>query len=120
MEEKMVDETDLFFYKAKVLRVVDGDTVDLDIDLGMKCHIHERIRFANFDAPETYGVKKDSEEYQRGQAAKLELMSILPVGSEVFVKTFKDKTGKYGRYIAQIFKDGVNIGEYMVSLGHEK
>ncbi|HEC72053.1 MAG: thermonuclease family protein [Candidatus Thorarchaeota archaeon] len=116
----MTDETDLYFYKATVRRVVDGDTVDLDVDLGMKCHVHERIRFNNFDAPETYGVKKDSEEYQRGLAAKIELQTLLPVGREVFVKTFKDKTGKYGRYIAQIFTGGINVGEFMVSSGHEK
>jgi endonuclease YncB( thermonuclease family) len=57
---------------------------------------------------------------QLGTAAKIELQNLLPVGSDVFLKTHKDKTGKYGRYIAEIFKGGINIGEFMVSLGHKK
>lgn len=116
----MIRETYLYIYKAEVLRIVDGDTVDLDVDLGMRVHIHERIRFYNFDAPETYGVKKDSEEYRLGQAAKAALMLLIPEGSEVILSTFKDKTGKYGRYIGGITKDGEDIGELMIASGHEK
>jgi len=94
----------LYCYKAKCIKVVDGDTVDLMVDLGMHVHVKERFRLAGINTPEIHGVKKESEEYARGMDAKLEVERLI-LGKEVIVKTEKDKKGKYGRYIAYIYTD---------------
>lgn len=101
------DETNLYFYKATCLRVVDGDTIDLDIDVGFHTHVHERVRLAGIDTPETYGVKKTSAEYAEGMKAKARVEELLLPGKkfEFFIETVKDKTGKYGRYLAEVWID---------------
>ena len=53
-------------YRAELDRVVDGDTLDVVIDLGFYIKIKERIRLEGIDAPEIYGVPQDSEEYPQG------------------------------------------------------
>ena len=57
-------------YRAELDRVVDGDTLDVLIDLGFYIKIKERIRLEGMDTPEIYGVPQDSEEYRRGMEAK--------------------------------------------------
>ena len=113
-------EMSLYVYKATCLRVVDGDTLDLNIDLGLDSHRHERVRLFGINTPETYGVKKDSEEYQAGMRSK-ERLTQLVTGKLLWVETEKDKTGKYGRYLATLWveTDGAltNINETLVSEG---
>jgi len=95
-----------FEYKALIRRVVDGDTIDLEFDLGFNVRVRERIRLLGVDTPETYGVKKDSEEYQAGIIAKKFVESKLtPLSPNdyVIVETARDKKGKYGRYLARIW-----------------
>jgi len=103
-----------YCYNAIINRVVDGDTVDAQIDLGFNIFIRERLRIANIDAPETYGVKKDSAEYEAGMVAKNRLVELVD-GKQVTIKT--EKKGKYGRYIAEIFVDGSSVGEVLLSEG---
>jgi len=57
-------------YRAELDRVVDGDTLDVVIDLGFYIKIKERIRLEGVNTPEIYGVPQDSEEYRRGMEAK--------------------------------------------------
>ncbi|WP_167612588.1 thermonuclease family protein [Maribellus sediminis] len=92
----------MFTYKAKVDRVVDGDTIDLVIDLGFKITTFQRIRLRGINTPETYNVKKDSEEYRKGIKAKAFVIERLKDNeNEVIVETDKD-VGKFGRYIGII------------------
>lgn len=92
----------MYQYKAKVERVVDGDTIDLIIDLGFKITTHQRIRLAEINTPEIFSVKKDSPEYEKGMAAKLFVEKRLADNNnEVIVETTK-VTGKFGRYIGTI------------------
>lgn len=92
----------MYQYKAKVDRVVDGDTMDVTIDLGFKITTHQRIRLAGINTPETYNVKSNSEEYKKGMIAKqFVIQRITDNNNEVIVETNKD-TGKYGRYIGTI------------------
>lgn len=92
----------MYQYKAKVDRIVDGDTIDITIDLGFKITTHQRIRLAGINTPETYNVKKDSEEYKKGYAAKQFVEQRISANNfEIQVETGKD-TGKYGRYIGTI------------------
>jgi len=116
-------EDKLFWYKATCTRVVDGDTADFDIDCGLHVHVHERIRIHGINAPETYGVRKDSEEYALGKKAT-EFAKNLIEGKEVWINTVKDKTGKYGRYLATVWvkeegPDGsyFDLGQALVDAG---
>jgi micrococcal nuclease len=95
----------MFEYRAKVKRVVDGDTVDFTVDLGFGVKIDIRTRLAGVDTPE-----RGHEDWAKATNKCIELLqsvgnpSTAPVkGTEVIIRTHK--TGKYGRWIAEI--DGV-------------
>lgn len=103
-----MDES-FYIYRAKVRRVVDGDTVELDIDLGFGSWLHARpIRMLGVLAPETRGPERPA-----GLLAKAELERLLPVGEEVVLRSFKDGKDKYGRYLGDIERVlpslGVNV-----------
>lgn len=109
----------MYHYKAKVENIVDGDTMDVIIDLGFKMTTFQRIRLANIDTPETYSVKKDSEEYKKGMASKEHVMKrIAENNNMVKVETDKD-TGKYGRYIGTIWlaDSEVSLNDELVAKG---
>ena len=93
-------------YKARVIKVVDGDTIDLMIDKGFSDFSKKRVRLYDIDTPEIHGVKKDSEEFKAGMVAKdfvrAKLSPLTPT-DYVVVETIKDKIGKYGRYLAKIW-----------------
>lgn len=99
----MIDS--LYHYKAIVKRVVDGDTVDLDVSLGFDIWIKdERIRLSDINAPEVRGGEKE-----QGLASKAFLQSLLPVDSEVILETNQDKQGKFGRYLGTIWCKPKNL-----------
>ena len=80
----------MYEYKCKIVKIVDGDTVDVDIDLGFGLWIHkERIRLHGIDTPESR--TRDLEEKKLGLAAKDRVKELCPVGSTVTIKTTKDK-----------------------------
>ena len=108
----------MYEYRAVVTRVVDGDTLDLDIDLGFKVHNWTRVRLANVDTPEVYGVKHSSPEYQAGLVASQKTREIAPVGSQCMVQT--EKTGKYGRWIATLTVDGqaTSLNQQLIDAGY--
>lgn len=108
---------ELYCYKATCLRVVDGDTLDLSIDLGLSTFRKERVRLLNINTSEIYGVKKDSEEYQKGMESKARVEELV-MGKDLLIKTYKDKKGKYGRYLCEVYIDDVNVGELLVKEGH--
>ncbi len=92
-----------YIYKARLLRVVDGDTVDAMIDLGFDTWVKKRIRFYGLDTWECR--TRDLEEKEKGLAAKART-------KEMLTDTTKDKsffrirsygTGKYGRVLAEVF-----------------
>jgi micrococcal nuclease len=93
----------MYNYKAKVDKIVDGDTIDVVIDLGFKISTHQRIRLEGINTPETYSVKHDSDEYKKGLAAKnFVIQRIGENNYDVIIATNRD-TGKYGRYIGTIW-----------------
>ena len=107
-------EITMYEYRAVVDRVVDGDTVDVTVDLGFTTYSKQRLRLARIDAPEVRGEEKVA-----GKAASRYLETMLREGDEVRVRTAK--TGKYGRYIAEIWTTTVepeNISDVMVKEGH--
>lgn len=112
----------MYKYKAKIDRVVDGDTMDIVIDLGFKVTTHQRIRLQGIDTPETYSVKKDSEEYKKGMKAKnFVLKRVEENNSEAIIETEKD-TGKYGRYIATVWlaDNSISLNQELIDKGYAK
>lgn len=109
---------DNYVRTAKVLRVVDGDTIDLTVDLGFDVWKKERIRLARVDAPEVRGVEREA-----GLAAKKFVVDLLEMYPVVIVKTTKAR-GKYGRYIGEIEfeeiegKRVINLSDTLLAEGH--
>ena len=80
-------ETKMYTYKAKLVRVIDGDTIDAEIDLGFNVLIRQRIRLYGIDTPEAR--TRDLVEKEKGLAAKQRLTEILP--KEFVVETVLNK-----------------------------
>jgi micrococcal nuclease len=97
----------MYEYKAKVLKVVDPDTYDLQIDLGFNIFHTHRVRMLGLDAPETKKIRgADEAEVARGKEIKA-IMKELLEGKDVEVNTVKNKQGtdsseKYGRYLVDL------------------
>ena len=90
----------MYEYRCKVTRVVDGDTVDVDIDLGFGVWMNkERVRLYGIDTPESR--TRDLEEKKYGLLAKEQIKSFMPVGSMQTLVTVKDKAGKFGRILGK-------------------
>lgn len=103
----------MYEYKATIVRVVDGDTVDIDISLGFQVSTRQRVRLNGINAPEMNTPE--------GKASKAYLSDLLSVGAVVMVDSVKPGGGdKYGRYLAFIDNGGVSINTKMVSDGFAK
>jgi len=87
-------------YRCKIVKVVDGDTADVDIDLGFGVWLKkQRIRFYGIDTPESRTSDKEEKPY--GLAAKEFVLKYLPIGSDQTLVTIKDGVGKYGRILGR-------------------
>lgn len=102
----------MYDYKAQVIKVVDGDTLHLDVDLGMDVHTRMTVRLNGLDAPEMSTPD--------GRAARVHLAELLStVGGPILgleyrtvrVLTVKDRREKYGRYLAVIYLWDAPVGE---------
>lgn len=103
----------MYEYKATVLRVVDGDTVDIEIDLGFTVSVRQRVRLQGLNAAE--------HNTSAGVEAKKYLEALLPVGKDVLVKSSKPGGGdKYGRYLAEITPADASgsVNDSLVASGH--
>ena len=91
----------MFEYNCKIVRVVDGDTVDVDIDLGFDVWLKkQRIRLYGVDTPESR--TRDLEEKKYGFAAKAFVEKHIPVGSKQILRTkLDDARGKFGRILGE-------------------
>ena len=89
----------MFEYNFKLVKVVDGDTIDVDIDLGFGVWLrNQRIRMMGIDTPESR--TRDLEEKKLGLLEKDKLQTLLANGK--VIKTFKDAKGKFGRILADV------------------
>jgi micrococcal nuclease len=106
----------MYQYKAKILKVLDGDTVDIDLDLGFNIVLsNQRVRMAGIDTPESRTV--DKEEKIRGNLSKKKLAEKLPVGSYVKIETQKSDNNddKFGRILAIfVLEDGTSLNQWMI------
>ena len=110
----------MYEYRCKVTRVVDGDTVDVDIDLGFGVWLHkERVRIYGIDTPESR--TRDLEEKRYGLAAKEFVKEFVrdKGGSNIVLRTRKyDAKGKFGRILGDIIVDNVSMSETMIKEHH--
>ncbi len=110
-------DKNLYFYKAKVVDVYDGDTCRVDIDLGFNTLLkNEKIRLYKINAPEVTGEQKENGKKSR------DFLKELILNKTIFVETIKDKQEKYGRYLAIIWLENesgniVNINHLLVENG---
>ena len=108
----------LYCYRATVLRVVDGDTIDVMLDLGFSVSLKERIRFYGINAPESR--TRDADEKVRGLAAKAFVILWTEAhADEITIRTRIDKRGKYGRILGEIINAaGECLNDLMSEQGH--
>lgn len=107
------------YHVKKVNNVVDGDTIDVDIDLGFDISFSSRVRLAGIDTPESR--TKDLAEKKLGLEAKEYVKSKIKDAKEVVIKTEKmDSSEKYGRILGWVFLDGskISINEQMIADGY--
>jgi micrococcal nuclease len=97
----------MYAYSARVVRWIDGDTVDLRVDLGFKLYAETRFRLYGIDTPERGQVNHD-------QATAL-CNFLAPSGADVYIHTYKDPD-KYGRWLAEIVTaDGASVNTALVT-----
>lgn len=97
-----------FTYEATVLRVIDGDTVRVRVDLGLRISTEITVRLLGINAPElNTDAGKQSREYLR-----------LIEDQQIVLKTHKNPKDKYGRWLGEIFCNGENINSLMVVMGY--
>tara|TARA_Y100000401_G_scaffold25909_1_gene18212 strand:+ start:390 stop:749 length:360 start_codon:yes stop_codon:yes gene_type:complete len=110
----------MYQYKAKLIKVVDGDTVDALIDCGFSTFKKERIRLYGINTPECR--TRDKEEKKLGLAAKARLKELIKENkNEFIVETTIDKKGKYGRLLGELFDPsgtGRSYNKTLVKEGH--
>ena len=110
----------MYEYRVKqVLRVVDGDTIDVDIDLGFDISFTSRVRLAGIDTPESRTT--DKKEKVLGLEVKQRLKDLLSKSSSLVIKTEKpDSTEKYGRILGWLYIDGAekSINEGLIADGY--
>lgn len=92
----------MYSYNATVMKIVDGDSLWLEVDVGFRMTYRANFRLAGINTPELRA--KDPEKKAAAYAAKARLAELVPVGSEVYIET--EKPGKYGRWLAEVWPLG--------------
>ena len=111
----------MYEYRCNVVKIIDGDTVDVDIDLGFGVWMRkQRIRMYGIDTPESR--TRDKEEKKYGLAAKDFLTGLLDDEGGIVLKTHKDGKGKFGRILGELWRTtnyaDQSINDYMIEKHH--
>ena len=110
----------MYEYRVKkVHAIVDGDTIDVDIDLGFNVSYFQRVRLAGIDTPESRTT--DKREKELGLEVKKKLKEILDAAKVVVIRTEKpDSTEKYGRVLGWLFVDGAeqSVNNSLIASGY--
>ena len=112
----------MFDYRCKVTRVVDGDTIDVNLDLGFNIWHKARVRMLGIDTPESR--TRNLDEKALGLASKKRLKELLK-GQKVKIATSKEGKGKFGRILADVItidKEGneTNCNNQLIEEGHAR
>lgn len=109
--------TMLYNYSAKIVQWIDGDTLDVDVDLGFHIVLRERVRVLGIDTPELHSP--DPAKRAAAQVSRAMAISLCPVGMVQLIHTDKPYADdKYGRFLASItLPDGRDYATAMIQLG---
>lgn len=111
------DPTDFSYRINKVTKIVDGDTIDVLLDMGFDIKYSSRVRLFGIDTPESR--TRNKEEKVRGLISKEYLKNAIKQAKKLTIKTHKgSETGKFGRILGEIFADGVNLNLKMCEEGY--
>jgi micrococcal nuclease len=102
----------MYQYKAKVIDVYDGDTITAMVDLGFYHYQQMKFRLYGINTPEIRGEDRD-----RGIAVR-DIVRAMILDKEVIINSYKDKQEKYGRYLANILIDDLDLNQWLVQNGH--
>ena len=102
----------MYNYRAKIIAVYDGDTVTAQVDLGFLHFQVMKLRLYGIDTPELRG-----EERERGLVVR-DIVREMILDKEVEIDSYKDKQGKFGRYLATIKLGDININQWLIDNGH--
>lgn len=121
MNTEPMNETDIWIYRARPIRAVDGDTVYVTVDHGMSIHSIQSLRVADVDAPEIYGGTAESKVLGQGAKAFVEEWLRDETGSAwpLLIRTRKD-TRSFNRYVADIYAIDTEefLGAALLASGH--
>ena len=109
---KLGDETDFSYRVKEVTKVVDGDTIDVIIDLGFDIMYKSRVRLFGIDTPESR--TRDKEEKFYGKLSSKFLQDRCKKGSYITLRTHLDKKGKFGRILGELIVDDINLNKQMI------
>ena len=111
----------MYEYKVKITRVIDGDTCDIDVDLGFGIFTKDRIRFMGIDTPESR--TRNKKEKALGLAAKARLKEILKENKgNIILRTSKEGKGKFGRILGTllIYDGKTSVNQMLIDEGHAR
>ena len=106
----------MFNYNCTLIRVIDGDTIDVNFDLGFNIWHKGRIRMAGIDTPESR--TRNKAEKVLGLAAKNRLKELLKK-KKLSINCTKEK-GKFGRILADVLADDINVNKQLIEEGHAR
>jgi micrococcal nuclease len=105
----------MYEYMVRYVSNYDGDTIRFVADLGFGVSFNIQVRLSDVD---TYELRsKDANLKALAYEAKEHVAAKLSSANNILIKTEKDKTGKYGRYLATVFYDGINLNQELLDLG---
>jgi len=99
----------MYSYRATINRIIDGDTVEVTIDLGFSISFKQIIRI--------YGINAPEKNTDYGKTTLHRITQLIPPGTIVKIETIKDKKEKFGRYLGIIYHNSINIGLQLISEG---
>lgn len=103
----------MYNYEAKIIDVYDGDTVTAMVDLGFLHFQEMKLRLYGINTPELRGPEREQGIIVR------DILREMVLDKEVTIRSYKDKQGKYGRYLANIIlEDGLEVNQWLVDNGH--
>jgi micrococcal nuclease len=109
----------MYEYKAKLKRVIDGDTIEFTIDLGFGIFMNRKIRLLNVDTPEIFHPSCEKERVHGLEATEF-VKDFIKNDKKIIIKTHKDHKGKYGRILAEVFCDDISLNQQLIVEGFQK
>ena len=107
----------MYEYRARIVRVIDGDTVEAEVDLGFHISSRMMLRLFGINTPEIKGPNRPA-----GLSARDYLQHLIQTHtdstSQLTIRTQKDATEKYGRCLATLVAGDVNLNEALIAAGH--